>query len=197
MDSAWWPCLIRLMNRLHGPEQALDQVRVLKTHLCRCHMTDRLMTHGPIRVCPTTQVTHPINKFCGRTTCCCTVGTALQISLLQECDTSKFEAHHRSNKAAYQLTSRSPEAQDAEMGRHVARQQALVQDAHMSSGFAALLNGNVKVSSITTSGIWIPPTSPLQTGEVLQIPTFVLSKPCQQALLAGGGQPDGRLFIVV
>jgi hypothetical protein len=58
----------------------------------------------------------------------------------------------------------------------------------MLSGFAALLIGNVKVSSITPSGIWVPPTFSLQTGEVLQIPTFVLSKPCQQALLAGGSE---------
>jgi hypothetical protein len=133
--------------------------------------------------------------FCGRTTCCWAAGTASQISPLQECDTSKLEAHNRSNKAAYQLTSRRHEAQDAEVRRHVARQQALVQDAHMWSGFAALLNGNVKVSRITPSGIWIPP--PLQTGEVLQIPTFVLPKPCQQAPLAGGGPPAGRLFILV
>jgi hypothetical protein len=69
---------------------------------------------------------------------------------------SKFEAHHKGNKAAYGHTSKRVSTQDAELAAEISCRQALHQEACRNEAFSLLHSNQISDENVDAGGIHVP-----------------------------------------
>lgn len=50
IDKVWLPDVLQMLVKVGGTEFAEKTLRVIKTHMVIAHSTDRLLSHGGVRV---------------------------------------------------------------------------------------------------------------------------------------------------